>query len=739
MRKRDTMPRLETGIRNLDEVFGGGLPRGSVTVVSGAPGSGKTILAQQICFHTASPKSRILYFNTLSEPTAKTLRYLKQFSFFDANKLEQDFHFVDLGVILRSKGLEQASQLIMERIKKVKPAIVVIDSFKTFDDLARSKEELRKFGYEVGVNLMAWEATALLIGEYAPADYVSNPLFSVIDGLLALSQRESSGEQQRFLQAVKMRGTVHSRDEHAFVITSTGIEVFAPRVTIHREPRGEEHVTRAQTGLEKLDVLLGDGIPRGSSLLIAGVAGTGKTVLLLEFIYRGALAGEKGILFSFEETTERLRATAKGMGWDLDGEIERGMIQMVFIPQPDIVVEGHLLMMRERVEATRAKRVAIDSVSVFLHKVKDPQISREKVFQLASIVQNAGAIGFFATDIPYGSTQISRFGVEETVVDGVILLSSTEEGLERHRYIEVYKLRNTAHLKGRHSMVIGPGGIQVFPRYDAGASEAEPPAPLAIAERLPSGIPGLDPLMGGGLLRRSSTLLAGSPGVGKSTFGLQFILEGAARKEAGLVFTLEESPRQLELTAEALGLPLRSSTEKGLVGVVYLPLERIRAAQFFSVLGDQIRLRKARRVVLDGLDHIARHAVGPDDLEQILFKLVSSFKALDVTSLLTTESKSLTFGDTVTDRGFSPVSDNLLMLRYVAIDGARSPAIRIVKTRGSAHDRGTYSFEIGKGGARIGDPVKVGRQRSAGSKARERSVAVRAAAANPQRKRERPR
>jgi circadian clock protein KaiC len=121
--------------------------------------------------------------------------------------------------------------------------------------------------------------------------------------------------------------------------------------------------------------------------------------------------------------------------------------------------------MRERVEATGATRVGIDSLSVFLHGITDPQIAREKTFQLASIVQNAQAVGLFATDIPYGVNQISRFGVEETVVDGVILLTSSEEGRERMRYLEVYKLRNTAHLRGRHNMTIGPDGISVFPRY----------------------------------------------------------------------------------------------------------------------------------------------------------------------------------------------------------------------------------------------------------------------------------
>src|SRR5581483_2238473 len=216
-----------------------------------------------------------------------------------------------------------------------------------------------------------------------------------------------------FIHIVKMRGTEHSRDEHAFAITPNGIEVYSPRVTIQREDRADRVPSdpqRLQTGITKLDELLGEGIPLGSSLLVAGVAGTGKTVLGLEFLYRGALAGEKGIVFSFEETEERLRASARGLGWDIGREIDRGMLEIVFIPQPEILVEKHLLMMSERVRTLGARRVVIDSVSVFLHKIKDAQVAREKIFQLASIVQNAQAVGFFATDIPYGSSQLSRFG-----------------------------------------------------------------------------------------------------------------------------------------------------------------------------------------------------------------------------------------------------------------------------------------------------------------------------------------
>jgi circadian clock protein KaiC len=708
MTKKAAITRMETGVRNLDEILRGGLPEGSISIVGGPPGSGKTTFSHQICFHNASVKRRALIFNTLSEPVAKTLRHLSQFTYFDAKKLDDAVRFVDLGTILRTQGLDQAHALIMEHLKKVKPAIVVVDSFKIFDDLAKSQEERRKFSYEIAVNFMAWETTALLLGEYSEKDFDTNPLFSIVDGLITLTQRETAGERQRFFQITKMRGTEHSRDEHSFVIASNGVEIYAPRVTIQRKP-GEEQkaeVSRLKTGVSRLDDLLGAGIPRGSSLLVAGVAGTGKTVLLLEFLYRGAQAGEKGIIFSFEETEERLRSTARGLGWDLDHEIKKGMVEIVFIPQPNILVEKHLLMMKERVEARSDKRVAIDSVSVFLYKTADAQINREKIFQLCTIVQNVQAVGFFATDIPYGSNQISRFGVEETVVDGVIQLSSVEERFERERYIEVYKLRNTEHLKGKHVMTISKGGISVFPRYVADTVFDESPPPLDISERLGSGTPGYDELIGGGLLKRSITLLSGSAGIGKSTFAMQFLLAGAKQREPGIYVSLEEGKDQILNSADSLGLPLRKAVKQGLVEIVYLPRGRVRGAQFLTVLADKVQERKARRLVLDGVGNIMTDTpMENDELRQLLYKLAVRFKALDVTSIFTLESTSMFSTDAVTDREFSPIADNLVMFRYFATNEKLEPTVMVVKTRGSGHDRGTHSFEIIKGGMRITRPL----------------------------------
>ena len=704
---------ISTGIRNLDEMLSGGLIPGSSIALAGPPGSGKTILAQQIAFQNATDKKSVVYFSTLSEPGTKTLFYLNKFSFFEAKKLDKSVHFVDLGVLVRAEGLKQTLALVMDRVKTLKPALVIVDSFKVFEDMAASADDLRKFSYELVINLMTRKCTSIFLGEYAPADFERNPLFSIIDGIVSMTQREMSGEQQRFIQINKMRGLAHSRDEYTFKITTDGIEIFAPRLTIKRtapkhSAKGEPE--RCRTGIGKLDDLLDGGIPRGSSLLIAGVAGTGKTVLGLEFVYRGALAGEKGVIFSFEETEARLLAAAQGLGWDFEDQVKKGMIEIVFIPQPDIMIEHHLLMMQEKIVKMGAKRVTVDSLSVFLHKTTDPQIAREKVFQISTIVQNAGAVGFFATDIPYGSDNISRFGVEETVIDGVIILTSTPEDLERQRYLEVYKLRNTAHLKGRHTMTIESGGMRIFPRYSPQENEKlmQAPAPK-IAHRLTFGVEGLDTLLGSGLLARSMTLVSGSSGIGKTLLAIQFLLEGAAKREHGLFVTLEEGPEELLANAKALGLPLQKAVDDGFVEIVYLPPTHIRSTQLLAVLTDKIAKQKTKRLAFDSTTHIVASGLTRDSIREMLFALVFRLKELGVTSLFTLESDLMYSTDSSTDtyRGFAPLADNVIVLRYTPSMNKMMSTIMVVKTRGTAHDRGLYAFNVGKGGIKIGASLEV--------------------------------
>lgn len=704
--------RITTGIPNLDEILSGGLVKGSSVAIVGPPGSGKTILAQQLAFHAATPKDPIIFFSTLSEPGAKTLFYLNKFSYFDAKKLNGCIHFIDLGVLLHAQGLQETLKIIAGHLEKLKPSMVLVDSFRVFEDLAKSPSELRKFCYELVIDLMTRKCTALFLGEYSATEHEKNPLYSIIDGVITMGQREQSGEHLRFIRTVKMRGVAHSRDEHTFRITDAGIQIFAPRLTITRSApaeNGRKKSPHCHVGIEKLDDLMGGGIPRGSSLLISGVAGTGKTVLGLEFVYRGALAGEKGIIFSFEETDERLKAEARGLGWDLDAQLDSGMVSIVFIAQPDILVEEHFAMMQAKIVESKAVRVAVDSLSVFLHKITDPQLAREKVFQLCTVIQNQEAVGLFATDIPYGTGQISRLGVEETVVDGVIILSSREEGQERERYIEVYKLRNTAHLKGRHSMTIGRGGIHIFPRYRDQELNLAGRPPAKVARRLSTGLPPLDRLLGGGLLERSLTIMTGSAGIGKSIFALQFLLEGAARGEPGVYVSLEEGPEELLANASALGLPLKKALADKLVEIVYLPPTYIRSTQLLTVLTDKIKKLKTRRLALDSLTHIVASQMSQDDIRELVYDLVVRFKDLGVTSVFNLESDSMYSMDLDSERGYSAVADNIVMLRYVPAGDAITSTLMVIKTRGSAHDHGLHAVSIGKGGLQLGAPLKLNR------------------------------
>ncbi|RYZ82065.1 MAG: hypothetical protein EOP04_22775, partial [Proteobacteria bacterium] len=268
--------RLTTGIPSLDIILQGGLIPGSVTVIGGPPGSGKTILSHQIGFHLASLKCKVVYFQTLSEPTAKRLRFLKDFHYFDAEKVDSEVFFIDLGEPLRSEGVDSVLDRLMEHVRVLKPTLVVLDSFKAFGDFAPSSERYRKFSYEVVVRLMAWDCTVLMLGEFAEQEIGQSPLFSVIDGIIITKQEFISGEQRRVIQVIKMRGTDHSREVHCFKINDRGIQIFTPEFSFVRNPSVDEKHRkhkRCQVGIPKIDKLLGGGVPHGSSVLVAGVAG----------------------------------------------------------------------------------------------------------------------------------------------------------------------------------------------------------------------------------------------------------------------------------------------------------------------------------------------------------------------------------------------------------------------------------------------------------------------------------
>ncbi len=162
----ESLQLISTHVPNLDEILGGGIPIYSVNIIAGPSGSGKTILTQQIMFHNCCNNTRGIFFTTLSEPAFKMIRYQQQFSYFDLEKLNQNIFFIDIGQVLRSKSMDEALKVINQHVEEIEAQFIAIDSFKAIHDLIGTRQNERRFGYDLAVSLAAWTCTSFLVGEY---------------------------------------------------------------------------------------------------------------------------------------------------------------------------------------------------------------------------------------------------------------------------------------------------------------------------------------------------------------------------------------------------------------------------------------------------------------------------------------------------------------------------------------------------------------------------------------------
>ena len=297
MTDRVAIRRLPTGVPGLDQILGGGLPEFSFNLIAGAPGAGKTTLAQQIMFALAGPDRSALYFTVVGEPPLKMLRYQQQFTFFDVARVNDSVRYVNLSQEMVTGSLEKLLARIVQEVETTSPGVVIVDSFRTVAQAAERAQngalELQHFVQQLAVRLTGWQATTFLVGEYQPSDAERNPVFTVADGLLWLVQSLDRNSMVRKIQVMKMRGQAPIPGLHTFRITENGLQVF-PRVIVGAEEKsrptgaGAKRTPRERLsiGVKELDDMLGGGIPAGYSVLLAGPSGSGKSVLAGEFIMR---------------------------------------------------------------------------------------------------------------------------------------------------------------------------------------------------------------------------------------------------------------------------------------------------------------------------------------------------------------------------------------------------------------------------------------------------------------------
>ena len=462
---------LPTGVPGLDQILGGGVPEFSFNVIAGAPGAGKTTLAQQIMFSLASPERPALYFTVVGEPPLKMLRYQQQFSFFDADRVSDSIRYVNLSQDLANGSLEKLLARIIEEVEAASPGVVIVDSFRTVaqavERTTNGALDLQHFVQQLAVRLTSWQATTFLVGEYGSPETEQNPVFTVADGLFWLVQSLDRNSMVRKIQVMKVRGQGPIPGLHTFRITGDGLQVF-PRVIVGAEEksqRGPEgtHQPRARLsiGIKGLDDMLGGGIPSGYSVLIAGPSGSGKSVLASEFIVEGARHGEPGIIAVFEKRPNEYSTDGPG-GRRFDRLFRDKKIGILQSRPLDLSIDEMLNEIIDEIHRLKATRLVIDSLSGFELALAPTfrQDFRESLYRMVTVLTGMGITMLMTAEVEDSYTDL-RFSPHGTafLTDAIIMQRYIELKGRLQRIMGVVKVRGSAHSKDLRAFEITDKGI----------------------------------------------------------------------------------------------------------------------------------------------------------------------------------------------------------------------------------------------------------------------------------------
>jgi len=452
--------RLATGVPGLDEVLGGGLPEFSFNLVAGPPGCGKTTLAHQIMFALATPERPALYLTVLGEPPLKMLRYQQQFDFFDNAAINRSVRFVNLGDDTQEGKLDQVLQRIITEVETFSPALVFIDSFRSvvLSGTAPTDppNDLQQFMQRLGMIMTSWQATTFLIGEYF-TEIDTNPVFTVADGLIWLRQSVQRNSMVRKLEVMKLRGQATLPGLHSFRITNAGINVFPPACAVlNADGQDGAEVVRVTMGVPRLDEMLGGGLPRGYSLLVAGPSGSGKSLLATAFLAEGARLGENGVFAAFEQRRHRPRS---GALMDL---IESDRVGLVDTRAPDLSIDEVVVLLRTQIRRLKATRVVIDSLSGFELALAPTfrEDFRESLLQLVSALSAEGVTVLLTSELEdrYSDLRFSPYGTA-FLTDAIIVQRYIEVGSRLRRLMAVVKVRASGHSDELREYTIDDSGI----------------------------------------------------------------------------------------------------------------------------------------------------------------------------------------------------------------------------------------------------------------------------------------
>lgn len=468
-------------------------------------------------------------------------------------------------------------------------------------------------------------------------------------------------------------------------------------------------IARTPTGIPGFDVISGGGMPRHRATLVAGTAGSGKTIFAAQFLARGITEqGEPGVFVSFEDGVADIRRNVATFGWDLEAWERDGRWTFVdatpSADEPDVVVGEYdlgalLARVGHAVRRAGAKRVALDSLNALFVQHDDTRMLRAELFRLTSMLKRMGVTIVFTGERTDDYGAVTRHGIEEFVADNVVILRNVLADERRRRTMEILKFRGARHERGEVPFTILADGIQVIPLTAQELTQS------SSTTRITSGVAELDRMCDGGFFRDSIILCSGATGTGKTLLVTEFLDGGLAAGERCLLFAFEESRDQLFRNAQAWGMDFASAEARGQLRVVNtyphaMPMEDhlVRMRQ----LVDEFR---PQRVAVDSLSALER-VFTLRSFREFVISFTSFLKERETAGLLTSTTPNLLGGGSVTEKHISTLTDSIILLRYVEDDGRLRRCISLLKMRGSRHDHDIREYDIDGGGMHIGGQLR---------------------------------
>jgi circadian clock protein KaiC len=471
----------------------------------------------------------------------------------------------------------------------------------------------------------------------------------------------------------------------------------------HKPATPATQLPKCPTGIQGLDEITAGGLPRGRPTLVCGGAGCGKTLLAAEFLVRGAVQfAEPGVFMAFEETEKELTANVASLGFDLAGLIRRKkiVIDYVHVERSEVQVsgeydlEGLFVRLGHAIDSIGAKRVVLDTLEVLFASLPNEAILRSELRRLFRWLKEKGVTAVITAE--RGRESLTRHGLEEYVSDCVILLDHRVSDQIATRHLRVVKYRGALHGTNEFPFLIGEEGISVLPITSLALNHQ------VSTERIATGIPRLDAMLGGrGFFRGSSILLTGTAGTGKTIISSNFAQAASRRGERVLFFSFEESPNQIIRNMHSIGLRLEPLVKKGLLRFHSARPSLCGLEMHLATMFKEIAAFKPHVVIVDPLTSLLELGTASEG-KGMVTRLIDYLKAGQVTTLFT----SLTQGGHAlqqSEGGMSSLMDSWLLLQDFEGNGERNRVLYVLKARGMKHSNQIREFLISDHGIDVVD------------------------------------